>query len=104
MICRTGILLKSGIIRSVFIGLCFVFAFPQPLAAFELFGIPLFGRKKINSSSNVSGTEKFYKVDVVPSPGASLEGVKIVKSVSSLVADKDKALSSSSGLLAKARS
>ncbi|WP_317992528.1 autotransporter assembly complex protein TamA [Bartonella gliris] len=104
MICRTRILLKSGIMRSVFIALCFVFAFPQPLAAFEFLGIPLFGQKKPNSSSNIGGTEKFYKVDVVASPGAPPEGVKIVKAVSSLVADKDKALSSSSGLLAKARS
>ncbi|MGF7157031.1 autotransporter assembly complex protein TamA [Bartonella heixiaziensis] len=104
MICRTRILLKSGLTRSVFIGLCFVFAFPQPLAAFELFGIPLFGKKKTNSSSDVNSTEKFYKVDVIASPGAPPEGVTIVKAVSSLFADKDRALSSSSGLLAKARS
>ncbi|ETS13644.1 autotransporter assembly complex protein TamA [Bartonella quintana] len=104
MVYQTGVLLKSGTIRSVLIGLCLIFTFPQPLAAFEFFGIPFFGQKKINSSSNGSGTEKFYKVDVVASPGASAEGVKIVKAVSSLVADQDKALPSSSGLLAKARS
>ncbi len=90
--------------RSVFIGLCFVCAFPQSLAAFEFFGIPLFSQKKTNFSSySASATEKFYKVDVVAPPGAPLKGIKIVKSVSSLVADKDKAFSSS-GLLAKARS
>lgn len=90
--------------RSIFMSLCFICAFPQTLAAFELFGIHLFGQKATNSSSyNISGTEKFYKVDVVAPLGAPSEGVKIVKSVSSLVADKDKALSSS-GLLAKARS
>ncbi|GAA4658526.1 autotransporter assembly complex family protein [Bartonella pachyuromydis] len=104
MVYQTGVFLKSGTVRSVFISLCFVCAFPQSLAAFELFGIPLFGQKTINSSSyNVNGTEKFYKVDVVAPLGAPSEGVKIVKSVSSLVADKDKAFSSS-GLLAKARS
>ncbi|ATP11697.1 autotransporter assembly complex protein TamA [Bartonella henselae] len=104
MVYQTGVFLKSGTTRSVLIGFCLVLAFPKSLAAFELFGIPLFGHKKINSSSNVDGAEKFYNVDVVASPGASSEGVKIVKAVSSLVIDRDKALSSSSGLLAKARS
>ncbi|WP_273759037.1 autotransporter assembly complex family protein [Bartonella sp. ML70XJBT.G] len=104
MVYQTGDLFKSRTMRSVFISLCFTCAFPQTLAAFELFGIPLFGQKTTNASSyNVSGTEKFYKVDVIAPLGAPSEGVKIVKSVSSLVADKEKALSSS-GLLAKARS
>ncbi|WP_208432390.1 autotransporter assembly complex protein TamA [Bartonella taylorii] len=103
MVYQTGVFFKSGTMCRVFIGLFFVCAFPQPVAAFELFGIPLFGQKKKNSSSHVSGTEKFYKVDVVTSPGAPSEGVKIVKAVSSLVVDQDKAFSSS-GLLAKARS
>ncbi|WP_273757470.1 autotransporter assembly complex family protein [Bartonella sp. AU55XJBT] len=105
MVSKTRILLKSGTVRCVFIGLCFVFAFPQPLAAFDFFGIPLFGQKKKNSSSQyVKSTERFYKVDIVTPPGAPLEGIKIVKSVSSLFADKEKASASSSGLLAKARS
>ncbi|WP_208435531.1 autotransporter assembly complex protein TamA [Bartonella phoceensis] len=104
MVYQMGFFSKSGAMRSVFISLCFICAFPQPLAAFDFFGIPLFGQKKKNSSSyNVSDMEKFYKVDVVAPPGAPSEGVKIVKIVSSLVADKDKAFSSS-GLLAKARS
>ncbi|WP_208437182.1 autotransporter assembly complex protein TamA [Bartonella taylorii] len=103
MLYQTGVFFKSGTMRRVFIGLSFVCAFPQPLAAFELFGIPLFGQKKTNSPSHVSGMEKFYKVDVITSPGAPSEGVKIVKAVSSLVVDQDKAFSSS-GLLAKARS
>ncbi|WP_455480776.1 autotransporter assembly complex protein TamA [Bartonella sp. B12(2025)] len=105
MIYQVGVLLKSGTMRRIFIVLCFVCAFPQSLAAFEFFGIPLFGHKKTNSSlHNVSGTEKFYKIEVVAPPGAPLEGIKIVKAVSSLFADRDKASSSSSGLLAKARS
>ncbi|EJF98176.1 hypothetical protein MEI_00675 [Bartonella vinsonii subsp. arupensis Pm136co] len=102
MIYQTGVLLKSGTMRSLFVGLCFVCAFPQPLAAFEFFGIPLFGQKKTNSSS-YNGTEKFYKVNVIAPSGAPPEGVKIVKAVSSLIADQGKAFSSS-GLLAKARS
>lgn len=98
-------LLKSGTMRSIFLGLCFVFAFSQPLAAFEFLGIPLFGQKKTNSPPyNVNSTEKFYKIDVIAPPGAPPEGIRIVKGVSSLVADKDKASPSSSGLLAKARS
>ncbi|WP_455482015.1 autotransporter assembly complex protein TamA [Bartonella sp. B35(2025)] len=105
MIYQMGVLLKSGTMRSIFIGLCLVFFFPQLLAAFELFGIPILDQKKTNSSSyNISDTEKFYKVEVVAPPGASSEGIKIVKAVSSLVSDQSKALSSSSGLLAKARS
>ncbi|GAA5096738.1 autotransporter assembly complex family protein [Bartonella acomydis] len=103
MVYQTGDFFKSGTMRSVCIALCFICSFPQPLAAFELFGIPFFSQKHTSSSSNISGTEKFYKVDVVAPLGAPSEGIKIVKSVSSLIADKDKA-SSSSGLLAKARS
>ncbi|WP_455474179.1 autotransporter assembly complex protein TamA [Bartonella sp. B30(2025)] len=100
MMYEAGFLLKSGTMRSVFLGLCFVFVFLHPLAAFELFG-----KKKTNSSSyNTSSTDRFYKVEVVAPPGAPPEGVKIVKAVSSLVADQGKVLSSSSGLLAKARS
>ncbi|WP_330168438.1 autotransporter assembly complex family protein [Bartonella grahamii] len=105
MVYQTRVLLKSGTVRCIFIGLCFACAFPQPLSAFNLFGIPLFGQKKTNSPSQyVKSTERFYKVDIVAPPGAPLEGVKIVKSVSSLFADKEKAVASSSGLLAKARS
>lgn len=105
MVYQIRILLKSGTVRCVFIGLCFSLSFPQPLAAFDFFGIPLLGQKKINSSSQyLKNTEKFYKVDIVTPPGAPLEGIKIVKSVSSLFADKEKASASSSGLLAKARS
>ncbi|MET3589021.1 translocation and assembly module TamA [Bartonella silvatica] len=104
MVYQTGVFLKSGTVRSILIGLCFVCISSQPLSAFELFGIPIFGKKKTNSSLHgVHGTEKFYKVDVVVPLGAPPEGMKIVKSVSSLLADKDKAFSSS-GLLAKARS
>ncbi|WP_336293732.1 autotransporter assembly complex protein TamA [Bartonella sp. CB169] len=105
MVYQMGVFFKSGAVRGVFMGLCIVCAFPQSSAAFELFGISLFNQKKTNSSLyNVSGTEKFYKVSVVAPPGAPQEGIKIVKAVSSLVADKDKASSSSAGLLAKARS
>ncbi|WP_175868377.1 autotransporter assembly complex protein TamA [Bartonella gabonensis] len=105
MVSQAKILLKSGTVRCVFIGLCFIFSFPQPLAAFDFFGIPLFGQKEPNSSSrHVKSTERFYKVDIVTPPGAPLEGIKIVKSVSSLFADREKASASSSGLLAKARS
>ncbi len=105
MVYQARILLKSGTVRCVFIGLCFAFAFPQPLAAFDFFGIPFFGQKKTNSPSHYTkSTERFYKVDVVAPPGAPLEGIKIVKSVSSLVADREKGSASSSGLLAKARS
>ncbi|MBX4335312.1 autotransporter assembly complex protein TamA [Bartonella raoultii] len=103
MVHQARVLLKSGTIFSVIIGVCSVFSFPQSLAAFEIFGIP-FGQKKTNTSSHKGGREKFYKVDVVTPRGAPSEGIKIVKSASSLVADQDKALSSSSGLLAKARS
>ncbi|WP_455476062.1 autotransporter assembly complex protein TamA [Bartonella sp. B17] len=101
MIYQVTILLKSGIMRSVFISLCCVFAFSQPLVALELFS-----QKKTNSSFNVSESskKKFYKIEVVAPVGAPAEGIKIVKDVSSLVADQNKALSSSSGLLAKARS
>ncbi|EJF76097.1 hypothetical protein ME7_01086 [Bartonella birtlesii LL-WM9] len=104
MVYQTGVFFKSGTIRNVCISLCFFCIFPQPLAAFELFGIPFFSQKNTSSfSHHISGTEKFYKVDIVTPLGAPSEGIKIVKSVSSLVADKDKAFSSS-GLLAKARS
>ncbi|WP_074381171.1 autotransporter assembly complex protein TamA [Bartonella doshiae] len=102
MIYQTGKLLKSDTVRCVFISLCFIFVFSQPLAAFELFGIHLFGQKKATSFDGNS-TEKFYKIVVVAPQGAPSEGVKIVKAVSSLVADKNKASLSSSGLLAKAR-
>ncbi|MCZ2327968.1 autotransporter assembly complex protein TamA [Bartonella sp. F02] len=102
---QTKILLSLKSVRSVFIGLCLFVAFPQPLSAFELFGLHLFGKKKINTSlHNMSGEEKSYKVEVVALPRASSVGVKIAKNISSLVADQDKILSSSSGLLAKARS
>lgn len=105
MVYQIRILLKSGTVRCVFMSLCFAFSFPQPLAAFDFLGISLFGQKKTNSSSqHVKNTEKFYKVDIVTPPGAPLEGIKIVKSVSSLFSDKEKASASSSGLLAKARS
>ncbi|WP_332059903.1 autotransporter assembly complex protein TamA [Bartonella sp. CB74] len=105
MIYQARIFLKSGTMRSIFIGLCFVFAFSQSLAAFELFGIPLFGQRKASvSPDSVNSTEKIYKIEVVAPQGAPPEGVKIVKAVSSLFADQSKALSSSSGLLAKARS
>lgn len=91
--------------RCVFIGLSFAFAFPQPLAAFDFFGLSFGGQKETSSPSHpVKSTERFYKVDIVSPPGAPLEGIKIVKSVSSLVADKEKTSASSSGLLAKARS
>ncbi|EYS95596.1 autotransporter assembly complex protein TamA [Bartonella bacilliformis] len=105
MICQAKVLLQSGILRTACLGLCLVFSFPQPLAAFEIFGIHLFGEKKSNAPSDgIQGAQKSYKVDVVAPPGAPLEGVKIVKTVSSLVADQDKSVSSSAGLLAKARS
>ncbi|MCZ2203478.1 autotransporter assembly complex protein TamA [Bartonella sp. A05] len=105
MICHTRVSLKSGILPKVFVSLCFIFAFSQPLAAFELFGIRFWDGKKSNSSPyNVSDTAKSYKVEVVARPGASSVGVKIVKDVSALVADKDKVLPNSSSLLAKARS
>ncbi|WP_336278720.1 autotransporter assembly complex protein TamA [Bartonella sp. CB175] len=104
MIYRVRILLKSVTIRNVFTSLFLTFISTKPLAAFELFGIPLFGKKESNSSFKVSGTEKFYTVEVIAPSGASPEGVAIVKAASSLVADQNKALSSSSGLLAKARS
>ncbi len=103
MVYQMGVFFKSTTMRSLCIGLCFVFTFPQPLAAFDFFGIPLFSQKKKTSSSTINNTEKFYKVDVVAPLGAPSEGVKLVKAVSSLVADKDKSFSSS-GLLAKARS
>ncbi|WP_432762906.1 autotransporter assembly complex protein TamA [Bartonella schoenbuchensis] len=103
--CQKKVSSKSKTIYSVFVGLCLVFAFPQSLAAFELFGIHLWGKKKPNlSSGDISGTEKFYQVEVVVPQGAPQIGAQIVKDVSSLVADQDKAVSSSSGLLAKARS
>ncbi|AGF73932.1 putative outer membrane protein [Bartonella australis AUST/NH1] len=96
---------KFGLVRSVFVGVCLIFAFPQPLAAFELFGIHLFGKKKTNfPPRDTNSAEKFYEVDIVTPPGAPSAGVKIVKAVSSLIADKNKAVLSSSGLLAKARS
>nr|WP_182479966.1 BamA/TamA family outer membrane protein [Bartonella chomelii] len=105
VICQKKVLSKSKTIPSVFVGLSLVFAFPQSLAAFELFGIHLWGKKKPNlSSGDMSGTEKFYQVEVVVPQGAPQIGAQIVKDVSSLVADQDKAVSSSSGLLAKARS
>ncbi|WP_332065265.1 autotransporter assembly complex protein TamA [Bartonella sp. CB189] len=104
MIYRAGILLKSGTVQSVFVGLCLIVAFPQPLTAFEIFGISLFDKKEENSFLKISGTEKFYTVEVIAPPYAPPEGIKIVKAVSSLVADQSKGLSSSSGLLAKARS
>ncbi|WP_455479445.1 autotransporter assembly complex protein TamA [Bartonella sp. B23] len=104
MVCWKGFFSESGAMRSVLISLCFVCAFPQQVTAFDFFGIPLFGQKKKDVfSHNVSGTEKFYQVYVVAPLGAPSEGIKIVKDVSSLVADKNKAFSSS-GLLAKARS
>ncbi len=105
VICQKKVLLKSRTIRSIFVSLCLIFAFPQSLAAFELFGIHLWGKKKPNLSLyNISGTEKFYQVEVIVPQGAPQVGAQIVKDVSSLVADQDKAVSSSSGLLAKARS
>lgn len=97
---HTKVLLKSGGLQRAFVALCLVFIFPLPLAAFELFG-----EKKSNSSPYDTGDEeKSYKVEVIAWPGASPEGVKIVKAVSALVADQGKSVSSASVLLAKARS
>ncbi|WP_297322664.1 autotransporter assembly complex family protein [uncultured Bartonella sp.] len=85
---------------------CFALAFslPQKADAFDLFGIHLWGKKKqTDNNSDVIGIPKHYKVKVSAVPGAPEEGVKIVKSASSLVDDEDKPASGSAGLLAKAR-
>jgi len=76
---------------------------PQQAAAFDLFGIHLWGKKKKDEKADTISEPKYYNVEVVAAPGASEEGVKIVKASSSLISQKDKPASGSAGLLARAR-
>lgn len=83
-------------------GLLVLCAFPQGAQAFDLFGVHLWGKKKADLA-DVIGTPKYYKVDVVAAAGSAPDGVKTVRKASSLVADVEKPVSGSAGVLVKAR-
>jgi len=86
-------------------GLLMSCAFPQGARAFDLFGVHLWGRKKADpaAQADVIGTPKYYRLEVVAAAGSAPGGVKTVKGASSLVADVEKPVSGSAGMLVKAR-
>ncbi|ALE03306.1 autotransporter assembly complex protein TamA [Bartonella ancashensis] len=105
MMCWIRILLCFGATRGVCVVLFFVFFSSKLSVAFELFGVHLFGKKELRPSSyHVDDTKRSYTVEIVVPQGAPSEGLKIAKAASSLIADQDQIISSSSSLLAKARS
>jgi len=77
-------------------------AVPPHAAAFELFGIHLWGKKKQEEPDTI-GEAKYYSVKVVAPAGAPEAGVKIAKGASALVGGQKKPVSGSSGLLSRAR-
>lgn len=100
MMCRAKKFLTFRAVPYVLLNLCVIFVFMQPLEASGFLN-----KNRLNTPPDKIGdTEQSYKVEIIVPSGAPSEGMKIVKSVSSLVADQSKTLRSSSGLLAKARS
>ncbi|RCS25225.1 outer membrane protein assembly factor [Phyllobacterium salinisoli] len=81
----------------------------SPAAAFEIFGIRLWGKEKQDDTDAVIADPKRYKVDVVVTgntrnhDGTESDIKETVEGGSSLFADEDKPASGAAGLLAKAR-
>ena len=73
-----------------------------PAAAFDLFGIHLWGAKKTDSSEEVIGEPQNYTVDFSVS-GGNEDVESRLQGVSTLWADREKPASGAAGLLAKAR-
>ena len=84
------------------VGLGLVAGPVAPAAAFELFGIHLFGKKKDDSAEDVIGEPQRYTVDFSVS-GDNDDVESRLKGASTLWADREKAASGAAGLLAKAR-
>ncbi|WP_439273106.1 autotransporter assembly complex protein TamA [Pseudochrobactrum sp. HB0163] len=80
-----------------------------PAHAFELFGIKLWGKDKAETAADVIAEPKYYKVEITSQAsrsnkdGSVADVEALVKGASRLVADEEKAVSGSGGLLAKAR-
>jgi len=81
----------------------------SPAAAFEIFGIRLWGEEKKDDADAVIADPKHYKVNVVITgstrnhDGSESDVKETVEGASNLVADEDKPASGAAGLLAKAR-
>ncbi|MDH6230821.1 translocation and assembly module TamA [Mesorhizobium soli] len=73
-----------------------------PAAAFDLFGMHLWGAKKTDSSEDIIGEPQNYTVDFSVS-GGNEDVEKKLQGVSTLWADREKPASGAAGLLAKAR-
>ncbi|PYE89287.1 autotransporter assembly complex protein TamA [Phyllobacterium leguminum] len=80
----------------------------SPAAAFDLFGIHLWGEKKETADASITDPKR-YKVQVAITgnarnhDGRESDAKETVEGASSLVADEDKPVSGAAGLLAKAR-
>lgn len=99
-ICRDPL---KTILTACTAGVFLLLAAPQPGLAFDLFGIHLWGKKKTDGNDDIIGEAKYYTVKVVAAAGAPDEGIKIARASSVLVAQQDKPVSGSAGLLARAR-
>lgn len=74
-----------------------------PAAAFELFGLRIFGSDKKEASEDVIGEPQYYEVEL-DALGGDETVADALNGASLLVADKEKPASGSAGLIAKARS
>ncbi|WP_421091051.1 autotransporter assembly complex protein TamA [Pseudochrobactrum sp. MP213Fo] len=105
--------LRRAPIRKVSTLLLFTALLPvtvaAPAHAFELFGIKLWGKDKVEDADAVIAEPKRYKVEVsglgdrTNKDGSAADVEALVKGSSRLFADEDKPASGSGGLLAKAR-
>lgn len=73
-----------------------------PAAAFDLFGIHIFGAKKTDSSEDIIGEPQNYSVDFSVS-GGNEDVISKLKGASALWKDREKPASGAAGLLATAR-
>jgi len=78
------------ILAAFVVGISVLPVIPQQAAAFDLFGIYLWGKKKKNETPDTIGEPKYYSIEIATAPGAHAEGVKIVKMSSALASQKDK--------------
>lgn len=89
---------KAGVAGLILLGCT---ALVQPVQAFELFGIHLWGEKKQDDADEVIAEPQRYDVEVVANEQNGSES--IVDNSSLLVADKSEPASGAAGLIAKAR-
>jgi translocation and assembly module TamA len=82
---------------------CATMLAPTPATAFEIFGIKLFGRDKVDEAEETIGEPQNYTVNFVVT-GEERDVEKTLKSASTLWKDREKPASGAAGLLAKARS